>query len=224
MKFNGFSPIFSQFSALIRSYIFNISVAHFRAVFCSIAEHALRRQTGLDRPISDTNHGLFSALFSGQKSRGLISPRKWPFGKMPNPPNSQIKKYVLSHAIAALRYNQARCKRKTKRKEFSPCRSTLPPGTSAAPNFSPSPTGCIWAHRRPKAWTGWNLPCPEQWAGCVVTLHIRHADGTLAEPLELDEAGRVRRGPQLHRLGQRRVDAGRRQRRGLHRLHPARPV
>ena len=23
---------------------------------------------------------------------------------------------------------------------------------------------------------------PEQWNGCVVTLHIRHADGTLAEP------------------------------------------
>lgn len=28
---------------------------------------------------------------------------------------------------------------------------------------------------------------PEQWAGCAVTLHIRHADGTLAEPLVLDE-------------------------------------
>ena len=35
---------------------------------------------------------------------------------------------------------------------------------------------------------------PRQWAGCIVTLHIRHADGTLAEPLELDEAGRVRVG------------------------------
>lgn len=32
---------------------------------------------------------------------------------------------------------------------------------------------------------------PEQWNGCVVTLHIRHADGTLAEPLALDEAGCV---------------------------------
>ena len=32
---------------------------------------------------------------------------------------------------------------------------------------------------------------PEQWNGCVVTLHIRHADGTLAEPLALDEAGSV---------------------------------
>ena len=28
---------------------------------------------------------------------------------------------------------------------------------------------------------------PEQWAGCAVTLHIRHADGTLAEPLVLNE-------------------------------------
>ena len=35
---------------------------------------------------------------------------------------------------------------------------------------------------------------PRQWAGCIVTLHIRHADGTLAEPLELDETGRVRVG------------------------------
>ena len=35
---------------------------------------------------------------------------------------------------------------------------------------------------------------PRQWAGCIVTLHIRHADGTLAEPLELGEAGRVRVG------------------------------
>ncbi len=32
---------------------------------------------------------------------------------------------------------------------------------------------------------------PEQWNGCVVTLHIRHADGTLAEPLALDETGCV---------------------------------
>lgn len=32
---------------------------------------------------------------------------------------------------------------------------------------------------------------PEAWKGCVVTLHIRHADGTLAEPLTLDETGRV---------------------------------
>ena len=32
---------------------------------------------------------------------------------------------------------------------------------------------------------------PRQWAGCIVTLHIRHADGTLAEPLALDEAGCV---------------------------------
>ena len=32
---------------------------------------------------------------------------------------------------------------------------------------------------------------PEQWNGCVVTLHIRHTDGTLAEPLALDEAGCV---------------------------------
>ena len=32
---------------------------------------------------------------------------------------------------------------------------------------------------------------PEQWKGCVVTLHIRHADGTLAEPLALDETGCV---------------------------------
>ena len=41
---------------------------------------------------------------------------------------------------------------------------------------------------------------PEQWNGCVVTLHIRHADGTLAEPLALDEAvrsGRVQRGQLL---------------------------
>ena len=30
---------------------------------------------------------------------------------------------------------------------------------------------------------------PEQWNGCVVTLHIRHTDGTLAEPLALDETG-----------------------------------
>ena len=30
---------------------------------------------------------------------------------------------------------------------------------------------------------------PEQWKGCVVTLHIRHTDGTLAEPLALDETG-----------------------------------
>lgn len=30
---------------------------------------------------------------------------------------------------------------------------------------------------------------PEQWNGCVVTLHIRHADGTLAEPLALGETG-----------------------------------
>ena len=61
---------------------------------------------------------------------------------------------------------------------------------------------------------------PEQWNGCVVTLHIRHADGTLAEPLALDETGCVSVG----RLGQRRVDAGRCQRQWLHRLHPARPV
>ena len=33
---------------------------------------------------------------------------------------------------------------------------------------------------------------PEQWKGCVVTLHIRHTDGTLAEPLALDETGCVR--------------------------------
>lgn len=32
---------------------------------------------------------------------------------------------------------------------------------------------------------------PEQWAGCIVTLYIRHSDGTLAEPLALDEAGRI---------------------------------
>lgn len=32
---------------------------------------------------------------------------------------------------------------------------------------------------------------PEQWKGCVVTLHIRHTDGTLAEPLALDETGCV---------------------------------
>ena len=32
---------------------------------------------------------------------------------------------------------------------------------------------------------------PEQWNGCVVTLHIRHTDGTLAEPLALDETGCV---------------------------------
>ena len=32
---------------------------------------------------------------------------------------------------------------------------------------------------------------PLAWAGCIVTLHIRHADGTLAEPRALDETGRV---------------------------------
>lgn len=32
---------------------------------------------------------------------------------------------------------------------------------------------------------------PPQWAGCIVTLHIRHADGTLAEPRTLDETGCV---------------------------------
>lgn len=32
---------------------------------------------------------------------------------------------------------------------------------------------------------------PEQWSGCVVTLHIRHADGTMAEPLVLDSGHSV---------------------------------
>ena len=32
---------------------------------------------------------------------------------------------------------------------------------------------------------------PQAWAGCIVTLYIRHADGTLAEPLALDESGCV---------------------------------
>lgn len=29
---------------------------------------------------------------------------------------------------------------------------------------------------------------PAEWAGCSVTLHIRHSDGTLAAPLVLDAA------------------------------------
>ena len=32
---------------------------------------------------------------------------------------------------------------------------------------------------------------PAEWAGCSVTLHIRHSDGTLAAPLVLDAAGAV---------------------------------
>lgn len=44
---------------------------------------------------------------------------------------------------------------------------------------------------------------PEQWNGCVVTLHIRHTDGTLAEPLALDGNRLRQRGPEFYRLGQR---------------------
>ena len=32
---------------------------------------------------------------------------------------------------------------------------------------------------------------PAEWAGCSITLHIRHSDGTLAAPLVLDAAGAV---------------------------------
>lgn len=44
---------------------------------------------------------------------------------------------------------------------------------------------------------------PEQWKGCVVTLHIRHADGTLAEPAGAGRNRLRQRGPEFYWLGQR---------------------
>ena len=89
--------------------------------------------------------------------------------------------------------------------------------------FSPSPTGCIWAHRKPRRGLAGIQP-----AGAVGRVH-RHPP----HPARRRHAGRAagagrnrlrQRGPEFYRLGQRRVDAGRRQRQWLHRLHPARPV
>lgn len=63
---------------------------------------------------------------------------------------------------------------------------------------------------------------PEQWKGCVVTLHIRHTDGTLAEPLALDETGCVSVGRSFTGWASGEWMLAAAQRQWLHRLHPAR--
>ena len=211
---------FFRKNKVILVHIFLTFELTFPGCFLQYFQPALRRQTGHNRLIFDTNHGLFSDCFQ-EKSRGLFLSEKGRLAKCLTRQILNKKVCTSAHCRSALQSGQMQTQNQMK--GVLPCRSTSQPGTSAAQNSSPSPTGCIWAHRKPRVWTSWNSA-----AGAVerVCRHPPH-------PARGRHAGRAagagrsrlrRRGPELYRLGQRRVDAGRCQRQWLHRLHPARPV
>lgn len=65
---------------------------------------------------------------------------------------------------------------------------------------------------------------PKSWADCAIALYLRRSDGTQLAPVPLDGDALRDGGPPPHRLHRWAVDAGRRERLRLHRLHPPRPV
>lgn len=65
---------------------------------------------------------------------------------------------------------------------------------------------------------------PESWANCAIALYLRRSDGTQLAPVPLDGDACVTVDRRLTGCTRWAVDAGRRERLRLHRLHPPRPV
>ncbi len=97
------------------------------------------------------------------------------------------------------------------------------PARWAAPNSQPSPPGCTWAHRTPRAWTGWCSSCPRMGRVQRHPAHPPQRRHPCCTPCAGCSPQRAR-GPPLHGLARRAMDAGRHRRQRLYRLHPPGPV
>ena len=153
---------FFRKNKVILVHIFLTFELTFPGCFLQYFQPALRRQTGHNRLIFDTNHGLFSDCFQ-EKSRGLFLSEKGRLAKCLTRQILNKKVCTSAHCRSALQSGQMQTQNQMK--GVLPCRSTSQPGTSAAQNSSPSPTGCIWAHRKPRVWTSWNSACRSSGTG-----------------------------------------------------------
>ncbi len=160
----------------------------FPGCFLQYLQPALRRQTGHNRLIFDTNHGLFSDCFQ-EKSRGLFLSEKGRLAKCLTRQILNKKVCTSAHCRSALQSGQMQTQNQMK--GVFTMQINITARDFGGTEFLAQPHRLHLGAQKAEGVDQLEFSLPEQWNGCVVTLHIRHADGTLAEPLALDEAGCV---------------------------------
>ena len=203
---------FFRKNKVILVHIFLTFELTFPGCFLQYFQPALRRQTGHNRLIFDTNHGLFSDCFQA-KIRGSFLSEKGRLAKCLTLQILNKKVCTSAHCRSALQSGQMQTQNQMK--GVFTMQINITARDFGGTEFLAQPHRLHLGAQKAEGVDQLEFSLPEQWNGCVVTLHIRHADGTLAEPLALDEAGCV---------GVGRSFTGWASGQWLHRLHPSRPV
>ena len=179
---------FFRKNKVILVHIFLTFELAFPGCFLQYLQPALRRQTGHNRLIFDTNHGLFSDCFQ-EKSRGPFLSEKGRLAKCLTRQILNKKVCTSAHCRSALQSGQRQTQNQTK--GVFTMQINITARDFGGTEFLAQPHRLHLGAQKAEGVDQLEFSLPEQWNGCVVTLHIRHADGTLAEPLALDEAGCV---------------------------------
>jgi len=179
---------FFRKNKVILVHIFLTFELAFPGCFLQYFQPALRRQTGHNRLIFDTNHGLFSDCFQ-EKKRGLFLSEKGRLAKCLTRQILNKKVCTSAHCRSALQSGQMQTQNQMK--GVFTMQINITARDFGGTEFLAQPHRLHLGAQKAEGVDQLEFSLPEQWNGCVVTLHIRHADGTLAEPLALDEAGCV---------------------------------
>jgi len=179
---------FFRKNKVILVHIFLTFKLAFPGCFLQYFQPALRRQTGHNRLIFDTNHGLFSDNFQ-EKIRGSFLSEKGRLAKCLTRQILNKKVCTSAHCRSALQSGQMQTQDQTK--GVFTMQINITARDFGGTEFLAQPHRLHLGAQKAEGVDRLEFSLPEQWKGCVVTLHIRHTDGTLAEPLALDETGCV---------------------------------
>ncbi|MBD9127603.1 MAG: Ig domain-containing protein [Faecalibacterium prausnitzii] len=179
---------FFRKNKVILVHIFLTFELAFPGCFLQYLQPALRRQTGHNRLIFDTNHGLFSDSFQA-KIRGSFLSEKGRLAKCLTRQILNKKVCTSAHCRSALQSGQRQTQNQTK--GVFTMQINITARDFGGTEFLAQPHRLHLGAQKAEGVDRLEFSLPEQWKGCVVTLHIRHTDGTLAEPLALDETGCV---------------------------------
>jgi len=179
---------FFRKNKVILVHIFLTFKLAFPGCFLQYFQPALRRQTGHNRLIFDTNHGLFSDSFQ-EKIRGSFLSEKGRLAKCLTRQILNKKVCTSAHCRSALQSGQMQTQNQMK--GVFTMQINITARDFGGTEFLAQPHRLHLGAQKAEGVDRLEFSLPEQWNGCVVTLHIRHTDGTLAEPLALDETGCV---------------------------------
>lgn len=179
---------FFRKNKVVLVHIFLTFELAFPGCFLQYLQPALPRQTGHNRLIFDTNHGLFSDCFQ-VKIRGAFLSEKGRLAKCLTRQILNKKVCTSAHCRSALQSGQRQTQNQMK--GVFTMQINITARDFGGTEFLAQPHRLHLGAQKAEGVDRLEFSLPEQWNGCVVTLHIRHTDGTLAEPLALDETGCV---------------------------------